>query len=57
MLQQDDFNNVHPAKTQIQRIFSRQDAKAAKENLFTAEAQRAQRINFLFVGRRRQTKT
>jgi len=29
----------------------------AEEDLFTAETQRAQRINFLFVGRRRQTKT
>ncbi len=52
-----------------EQIFSRQDAKNfnrrltqmdAERNPFkniTAEAQRPQRINFLFVGRRRQTKT
>ncbi len=39
------------------RRFTQMDTEGNPFKNITAEAQRAQRINFLFVGKRRQTKT
>ncbi len=41
----------------INRRFTQMDTERIPFKNITAEAQRAQRIRFLFVGRRRQTKT
>ncbi len=45
------------ATKDINRRFTQMDAERKPFKNITAEAQRAQRIKFLFVGRRRQTKT
>jgi len=45
------------ASNAINRRFTQMDTERNPFKNITAEAQRAQRINFLFVGRRRQTKT
>ena len=42
---------------EFNRRFTQMDAERNPYKNITADAQRAQRINFLFVGRRRQTKT
>jgi len=45
------------ASKAINRRFTQMDTERNPTKNITAEAQRAQRIKFLFVGRRRQTKT
>jgi hypothetical protein len=54
---EDRGSKIATLKRKINRRFTQMDTERNSFKDITAEAQRAQRFNFLFVGRRRQTKT